>query len=132
MSKTIKSKIVPRIRANKKIPNKSTGKKRLAKVQNYDPVKISERIAPVDNHFIIYPTISGYRFTMFYRDEDADPFEIIGVSQKAYKLKTDCIVAMKKLLYGFGDSLKSRYIHAYTHKGEEISLEIKYDVKKLW
>ena len=98
----------------------------------HDPVAISKRINYPNNHFIIYPTTSGYRFMLLCRLEKTDPFEVLAVSNKAYKLKSDGIRAMKIIIHALGgSSMSDRYILAYDHKGQKISLKIEYDIKML-
>lgn len=113
------------MKSTKKLPLKSVPSK------VYDPIKISKELDIKYNHFIIYPSTGGYRFALFYRDEKTDPFEMIGASAKAYKLKSEAVRTMKKIMYGFGDNFMKSYIAAYDPQGNEISLKVQYNIKKL-
>src|SRR5437868_6002085 len=75
-------------------------KKKPVEPKVYDPVEISKWLNPRNNHFIIYPTTKGYSFAIFWRAEREDPFEQVGASPKAYKLKSECIRTCKKLMDG--------------------------------
>ncbi len=113
---------------------KSTGTQSKASPKSsvYDPVSISKWVNHNTDHFIIYPTSSGYHFALFCKIEKTDPFEIIAVSPKTYKLKSEAVRAMKIMLHTLGgSSMSDSYIFAFDHKGEKISLKIQYDVKKL-
>jgi len=133
MLKTIK-KSLPASHITKKakkisiVRNERSSKRNIA----HDPFEISKRLNRKEDHFILYPTLGGYRFSLFSRLKEKDPFEILAVSHKAYKLKSEAVKVMKRMLRSLGlASMSDGYIFAFDPKGNRISLKIEYDIKML-
>jgi hypothetical protein len=79
----------------------------------------------------MHPENSGFSYKVFWQRDKADKLEIVATSPKIYKTKSECIKTIKKVTDCFGSSLVFSGISCYDHKGEDVDIKIKYDVKKL-